>query len=315
MAAKELINQDHVLAIIDQDVQDSKWVKIAEEAKVPVIAATTGQGSLISANTFPVIPSTIALGYGIFASAKQLGSTFGFIYASEVASAINMDMYKGFAKAAGVSMPVVIAVSAASPDYTAVCQQLIDAKVDSYEVGGAAAMVEKVAQQCHQQGLKAPLVLPGAGFAEHWLTEPAFNNAMVEDIVPSASNAILPAQKEYRQALEKYESDFVGQPTDNSFAETGWTSGKMIEVGVGKIEGELTPAKLQSALHTVKDETLDGLVHPTTYKAGQITTNPCWFNWKIVDGKAVPVNDSKPVCAPTEVIQPVIEKLQKALGG
>ncbi|ONH60438.1 hypothetical protein CcI49_11430 [Frankia sp. CcI49] len=314
-AAKELINQDHVLAIIDHDLQDSKWVKIAEAAKVPVIAGTPGQGALISPNTFPVIPSTIALGYGTFGSAKQLGSTFGFVYASELAATFSIDTYKAFAKAAGVSMPVALAVSATSPEYTAVCQQLIDADVDSYEVGGASAMIEKIARQCHQQGLKAPQVLLGASFIKSWLTDPAFNNSIVEDIGPGAYDSDLPGQKAYRAALEQYEKDFVGQVTDNAFAQSGWTAGKMIEVGVGKITGDLTPVKLQSALYTIKGETLGGLVQPTTYTAGQITTNSCWFNWKILDGKSVPVNDSKPLCAPAEVIKPVIERVAKALGG
>mgnify|MGYP000069423999 CR=1 FL=1 len=312
-AAKQLI-QDKVVAIIDQDAaSDSTWIKTAAEAKIPVLVGVPGIGAYVSPDAFPYLIGQAGGVYGLMHAAKSAGSIAGAVYPTELSAAVPVPLYQAMAKANGVELPVITSVSSASPDFTAVCQQLKNAKVNSYTVAGHEQFTAKVVDQCRKQGLTVPQTLIGAAATEDWKTNPAYQNAMAVGITAPIFDDSNEALNTYRDALKKYVPDFVGKTADNGIALGAWLGGQLIVAAAAHVDGDLTGASLQQGLYALKDETLGGLVQPLNYVAGQITSLNCFFEFKSADGAFTAVNDAKPICGPAEVLKAADAAIIKAM--
>jgi branched-chain amino acid transport system substrate-binding protein len=315
IAAKELIGQDHVAAIIDTDLSDSPWLPYARAQKVPVIVGWPSVAGTTDADAFPILGSFFAIGYGLLATAKTSGDSAGLAYCAEdCASAANL--YQAFAKAAGVSLSVFLEASSSAPDYTAVCQALKDKHVSSYVLDFGSAAVTEITDTCYQQGLRIPQIVGGSNSSSAWKTDPAFVGSVAVDGATPYFESTTPAQKAYRAALSKYDPRIVGQQQDNSWSELAWLSAQLFAAAATHTTGTVTAASITSGLHALKNETLGGMVQPLNYVEGKPTTLNCYFTWKIIKGGKFVAgpNGDTPLCVPAATLAPIIAAAGKAGG-
>ncbi|MEV5848640.1 ABC transporter substrate-binding protein [Streptomyces sp. NPDC051985] len=311
-ASRELITRDKVSAILELDANDYQWVKTASRSGVPVIA-TGAYGALVSPDVFPVNGSALALAYGEVAEAKAFGPKLATGIAAEItASAQQVDLMKTFGKNLGVTLAVASTLSSSAPDYTAFCQQMKQAGVSAYTLGLGAAVVEKITRQCYGQGVRIPQII--AAPKRSWRSDPAFEGDVVISQFAPSFDTSLPGVAAYRKALRTYAPAVLG----SSYEVVGlnmWAAGKMFEVGA-KAATRATAQDVMRGLRTVKGETLEGLTAPVTYTAGRTTSIPCWFSWKIKDGKFVlGPGGATAKCAPAQVIEPVERSFAAKLSG
>jgi branched-chain amino acid transport system substrate-binding protein len=97
-----------------------------------------------------------------------------------------------------------------------------------------------------------------------------------------------PVQK-YLGVMKGYlsKSDYDGQTYANTSATNVWTSLELFRKVNTKLSDTPTRAEVTSAYHTVKDETLDGLLpQPISYPDGKPTPPiNCFWSWKYTDKK------------------------------
>jgi branched-chain amino acid transport system substrate-binding protein len=304
-AAKALVSQEHVAAIFDFDTEDAAWLPYAQSNDVPVISFTSA-GSQSSPAAFPISIAQSAFAYALPALAKSAGSKLGIVYCAEVPSCGGLgSLFKSYADELGLQIPVNIKISSSAPDYTAVCQQLKNAGVDSYVVIAGSAVLAKLADQCHQQGLKAVLVQNGAQSLPAWTTDPAFDGLLVVDNFAPFFADDTSAHKAYRDALKTYASDMVDSVTDNSYSEAAYLDGMLVSAAAKNITGDITAKSLKDALYTLKGETLGGMIQPVTYQAGKATVLGCYFSWTVKGGQRVAENGDKYSCAPGSVLDKI----------
>jgi branched-chain amino acid transport system substrate-binding protein len=304
-AARALISQDHAAAIFDFDTEDSTWLPYAQSHGVPVISFTSA-GSQSSPDAFPISIAQSAFAYALPSLAKTAGSKFGIVYCAEVPSCGGLaSLFQSFAKPLGLQIPVNVKVSSSAPDYTAVCQQLKSSGVDSYVIIAGSAVLARIADQCHQEGLTAKLVQNGAQSLPAWTTDPAFDGLLVVDNFAPFFADGTPAQKAYRDALAKYQPKMVNSPTDNSYSEAAWLDGQLISAAAKSITGDITAASLKTALYGLKGETLGGMIQPVTYQQGQATILGCYFSWTVRSGQRVASAGNQYSCAPQTVLDSI----------
>lgn len=299
--AKTLIQQDHVVAIVDGDgaPDDATWLPYAAQQGVPVIVAgSIGYVTpLTDADAFPIQASSLQAVYAFAAAAKSFGPKFGYVYCAEDPScATSGELLKSIGATIGLSVPVDVSASSSAPDYTAYCQDLSNAHVNSWYPGFASAAAKRIADTCYQQGLRIPQVLTAGTAAPYWHTDPAFfNDPVIDNNLPYFASST-PAEAAYRNALKKYAPGIVGTGLDNAITDAAWIGGQLIGAAATREKGPVTASSVTTGLYSLKGETLGGLVQPLTFARGKPTVLSCNFVWKI-DGKGnfVPSSD-QPIC-------------------
>jgi branched-chain amino acid transport system substrate-binding protein len=304
-AAKALVSQNHVAAIFDFDTEDAAWLPYTQSNGVPVISFTSA-GSQSSPAAFPISIAQSAFAYALPSLAKTAGPKLGIVYCAEVPSCGGLgSLFKSYAGPLGLQIPVNIKISSSAPDYTAACQQLKNAGVDSYVVIAGSAVLAKLADQCHQQGLKAVLVQNAAQSIPAWTTDPAFNGLLVVDNFAPFFADNTPAHKAYRDALKTYTADMVNSVTDNAYSEASYLDGMLVSAAAKNVAGDLTAKTLKDALYTLKGETLGGMIQPVAYQQGNATVLGCYFSWTVKNGQRVAGNGDNYSCAPASVLDKI----------
>jgi branched-chain amino acid transport system substrate-binding protein len=313
--AQQLINGDHVAAIIDYDSNnaDAAWLKYADAANIPVLVGVP-QGIADIANRDVFTISNTVLAY--IASVESIAKTHGtkFAIADEPATSSTAALFKAFAPAFGLQIPVSVQLSPDSPDYTAFCA--LAKGVQSYFVAGPSSITEEIGDQCHEQGVTAPQILGSHDVLPSWKTDPAFNGSGIVDFLatPFWSTAT-PAGAAYRNMLQKYTQGIVGTGLDQTYPESAWALGQLISIAAARVKGQVSGPTLKTALYTFKGETLGGLTQPLTYTPNQPSDLSCYFNWTISSGNyIVPSGGGTPHCIPSSIIDPVQDSLLKAAG-
>ncbi|HVV30129.1 MAG TPA: ABC transporter substrate-binding protein [Mycobacteriales bacterium] len=310
-AVKELIEADHVVAIVGANSNvDGSWAAYAASKGVPVLGgASFDTPYFTNADFFPTGANLVAMIYGALALAKSVGPTTGVLYCAEApqcAQAVPLD--KALAQAVGVQLPVLLPVSATAPDYTALCQKLKEAGVQSYEVGSAAAVAVRVAEACKSQGVDAVQINVDGTLSQAWLTSPAFEGTLVSEVQAPFFLDTTPAHKEYRDAIAKYAPDLGALDNPNAFY--AWVGGKLLEAAVAKAPaGPVTSASIKQGLYALHGETLGGLAPPLTYTEGKPTIINCTYTIGISGGKLTAPDGDKTQCAPDAVVNAVVAKL------
>ena len=308
-AARELISQDHAVAIIDTDSADSAWLAYASAQKVPVILGYPSTNALNDPDAFPIMGSAFTSTYALASIIKSYGSSVGVVYCAE-SCAQQAALFPVLAKAVGLTVPVFLSASSSAPDYTAVCQALKDKKVGSYILNFGTATFTKIVHACYQQGLRIPTVLGGYTTSPTWRTDKAFDGLTAVDGVAPFFNSNTPGQKAYRAALSKYVPSIPGSNFDDSWSAFVWTSGQLVAAAAKTTTGTLTAATLTDGLYALKGETLGGMAQPLTYTKGKVTNLNCYFTWKISGGSFVGgATGDKPACASPAALAPIIAAL------
>jgi branched-chain amino acid transport system substrate-binding protein len=309
--AHQLIQADHVVAILDNDSADAGWLSYATSKHVPVIAGLANIAPMTSPYAFPTVVSPIALSYVILKAAKTFGSSMGFAYCAESPDCAGLNgPFAAFGPSVGETLPATLKLSSTLPDYTSACQAWQSAGVTSVFLAMDGPVVQKIVDQCYAQGLSIHNIFLAGNAQAYWKTDPAVTNgSLAVDAVPLDTNSAIPGVKKYRTALQKYFPSIIGTVNDNSYGLDAWTTGAMFQVAVAKIKGAITSHSIYVALGTIKNQTLGGIVGPVTYTTGQDHAyNDCGFFWEAKGGKFIEPTVA-PQCAAKSVLEPVVKEV------
>jgi branched-chain amino acid transport system substrate-binding protein len=313
-AAKELVEQDHVMAIIgDNSLVDSSWASYISQKGVPVIGGNPTQSTFVSnADFFPTGTNVVALIFGQFVRMKEAGLTkMGLLYCAEAPTCAQL---QALGKAAagivgGVQLAASAKVAATQPSYDAECIAMKNAGVDGLFIAHGAAIVVTIAEGCAKVGFTPTEVNQATVIADQALKSPQFEGALLTSPNTSPTDESVPGIKQYLDAVKKYNPSMITSPQFTQNVLWSWLGGQMFAKAaqLGKIGPTSTPADVRAGLYQVKDETLGGVIPPVTYTSGKPTVLNCWFNLSIKSGKLIN-NSTKPAC-PTPAQETDLKKL------
>jgi ABC-type branched-subunit amino acid transport system substrate-binding protein len=172
------------------------------------------------------------------------------------------------AAAAGATIVFTTGVSLTQSDFTSQCQNARAAKADAIFYFGDGASVHRLTRSCNNLGYNPLILIPSLAAIDSLRVDPNVNKGGVV-FAPSVFPWMLdstPAQKEFQDAYRRYAP---GASTDAAAA-TGWASGAMLEAVIAALGPEaanhvITTEEIMKGLGKIKNETLGGLIPPTTY--------------------------------------------------
>lgn len=300
-AAQDLIQNDHAIAIGDASFAASGFQKYVDGANVPVISLLGATASFLyvtDKNFFTNMTTIPAAAYA-FAKTAQIagGKSFGLLYCAEAATcAQSVPLFKADAKAVGLSFGYSAAVSASTPNYTAVCLAAKAAGVDALAIVGADQQANlRIYDNCATQGYK-PIVLNGGSslpqssktdpkIPVQWLFTPTLPT-FVESTATEPFRAAMGSYLATSAVPQNVMNAWVGLEVFAAAAKAGVTTGA-------------TPAAsaIYDGLYSLKAFTAGGLTGPLTYDRSKPSQSNCFFVSKIDHGVASTPNGTDPVCA------------------
>jgi branched-chain amino acid transport system substrate-binding protein len=301
--AKQLVDQDHVIAVLDlSEDQESTWAPAVDAAGVPVIGQAESPVFGTDPNFYPTGTTVVPLIWGELkaASLKHVTGLAAF-YCAEIASCSQtVPLVTAVGAPLGVKLKYSAKVSSSAASYTPQCLGAKNAGAN----GGTAVVAGQtgllLAESCAAQGFKPVWVTTGGEMTTPWLTQPAVNGAIgnVQD-VPWFDNSI-PATKFMQASIKTYSPSL---PTSSSFganATQAWAAAVVFGAvaTTGGIGPNSTPAQLITALHHVSGNNFGGVTPPLTYTAGKPTTVPCSFVVGISNGNWTEPTGLKTICQP-----------------
>ena len=312
----ELVEKDHVIAIVgDSSNVDATWASYVQSKGVPVVGGLPINTPFITnPNFFGIGTNLLALNYATILEAKNHGYTkVGFLYCAESPQcAQSVPAFEGAAKLLGVKATTA-KVAGTAPDYTAQCLQLKSAGVQTYEVGSGSQVVLRVLDSCRQQGVDAPLIQTDGTFQNSWTKDKNTEGTLGIELTAPWFDSSIPAMKEYQDALQKHAPDVFNSDLYGPNSAYAWISGKLFEAAAkaGNLGDNPTSQDVFKGLYALKNETLGGLIAPTTYQKvdkGSPSFNTCYFAIQIKDGKYESLNSSKPTCVDPSKLAPLLPK-------
>ena len=307
-AVKDLVENQHVVAIVnDQDNGDASWQKYIEGTDVPVVGGSPFE------NTFMTSPSFFGSGtngllmaYGMLQLAKRNGDKLGFLYCAE--SPACTDGYhnaKRLAPVAGITIPTALKYSATQPNFTAQCQALKSAGVQSYFVGASSAVIQRVSAECKANGVTAKLLAVDGSVSQNFEGNSAVDGVQAVELNAPWFDSSSTATKERQEVVKKYVPDLGA--LDGPNAQYAWVAGKLFQKAVEGIPARsaITSDTVKQSLWSMKNETLDGLAPPLTFTQGKPVQVSCYFVIGVSNAKFVAPQGLKPECVEAKTLQAI----------
>jgi ABC-type branched-subunit amino acid transport system substrate-binding protein len=213
----------------------------------------------------------------------------------------------GYATKFGMQVVYTTTVSAFQTDFTSQCQNAKSAGADTVVFAGDAAGLERVARSCSNLGYfpKYPIAAIQASFSRNDGNLRKGGVFLASDVFPFTGSDN-PAEAAFQAAMKRWDPTApIDQP-----AATTWASGQMLELVLNKLSASagpavqaqpISPQLLLQGLATVKNETLGGLIPPTSYPAvGQThAENLCYYSLRFNgDGSVSAPDRSTYKCLP-----------------
>lgn len=309
---KELVEQDHVLAIVGEYSNlDATWASYVQSKGVPVI------GAAVFSQTFEATPEFFPVGaqnptqvYGDVAEAKADGHTkIAVMYCAEAPTCANYgDLFKKIAAVVGgVSIVSVQEITATQPNYTAVCLNAKSTGADALVVLHAAAIVPRVTSDCAKQGFTPAEYNLSFTPGTQWYKEPSLNG--VVEVTPNQSLAATGGPNAaFAAALKQYGDGLATSDLFNPANATSWASAEAFKLAAerAKVGPNSTPADVMKGLYTFKGETVGGLTPPLTFTKGQAPPLvSCYYVSKVEDGKLTAPDGTTAQCIPKDQLAAV----------
>jgi branched-chain amino acid transport system substrate-binding protein len=301
--AEQLVNQDHVKAIIDlSDDQESTWAKVPDSAKVPVIGQAESPTFGTDPNFYSTGTTVEPLIWGeLKAASLSKVNKVGALYCAEIASCSEtVPLITALGKPLNVSLAYAAKVSSSAASYTAQCLGAKGAGANGATVVAASNTALNVAESCATQGYKPVWVTTAGEMTTPWLAQSAVNGAIgdVQD-APWFDDSI-PATKAMQAAIAKYSPSITTSAAFGAVASTGWAVGLVFDYAAQ--QAHLTPSSPSTAvttgLDTISGNTFGGFTPPLTYTAGKAAQVPCSFVAGISNGKWTEPIGLKTQCMP-----------------
>ena len=299
--AKELVEQDHVMAIVgDDSLADASIAAYMTGKQVPVVGGASPEPVFSSsANWFPSASPLLPLIVGTVAEAKGKKNLGAMYCAESPVCAQLIPLAQGIGKLYGLKVTPQ-KISATAPNYTAPCLAMKSAGADALYIADNGPIVQRVLASCKQQNYTPLNVGQASTTTNAMLKDPNVNGSLVAGSNANPYDASLPATKQFQDAVNKY---YPGMLTSSSFAYDAfyaWTAGKLFEAAAkaANLGPTSTPADVKKGLYALKNETLGGLAPPLTFTPNKPFFGVCWFTHKAANGTLVSTSNNKPVCLP-----------------
>jgi branched-chain amino acid transport system substrate-binding protein len=308
---KAIVEQSHVVGIVDSSLVDDAFAKYLTSKGVPVVGGAS-ENPVMSQNPdfFPSGSTLLPYEIGTIAPA-QGHRNLGVMYCAE--SPICAQLIK-LASGIGAAFKVKVTpqkIAVTSPNYTAPCLAMKSAGVDVLLVLENGATVQRVISDCSQQGY-TPTEISQAPIATNpLLGDPHLNGTLMASTNANAYDASLPATQQFQQAVDKVYPGLIKSPSFASAAFYAWIGGQLFAAAAkaGHLTPNSTPADLKNALYSLKNETLGGLAPPLTYTRGKPYSTNCWFTSTVHGGTLVSTHGNKPVCIPAAQMAAIAQAL------
>jgi branched-chain amino acid transport system substrate-binding protein len=299
--AKELVEQDHVVAIVgDSSFVDASFAPYVESAGVPVIGGSNYEASFLSnPDFFPSGGDQISGLVGQFALAKQDGKkVFGTIYCAESPICAQLvPVANGLAPLYGLKS-YTAKISATAPSYTAPCLAAKSAGVDAMFVADNSPIVLRFVAACAQQGYTPQQVSSTQTATSAWLSDSTLNGAQLTALNANGYDTSTPAIATFQAALKKYAPSAINGSAFSGEEINPWSGGLLFQAAAkaAHLTPSSTPADVKKGLYALKNETLDGVAPPLNFTPGKPSFIPCWFAQEVKDGKFASLNGDRPSC-------------------
>jgi branched-chain amino acid transport system substrate-binding protein len=304
--AQALVQQNHIIALLDNSDEDQVWATYMQKAKVPVLGATESDAGYKNPDFFPPGGTfNYSDGAGAVAAHKAGIKTEAILYCVEVAICQESSQEaKILLPILGMKLVYSAGIGFAAPNYSAQCLAAKQSGAKSMAVGDASAIVTKVAQDCATQGYTPTELSADGAVAIAWLGVPAMNgNIDVQGDVPwFVHNS---ATKPMYSALGKYAPGVTTGPNFGEVVVQSWAAGVLLQqaAAAGHLSAtNPTPAQIVTGLYALKGTTLGGLSAPITFHKGKTASNPCFFEMGIKNAKFVTLNGGTYFCTPKSLV-------------
>jgi branched-chain amino acid transport system substrate-binding protein len=287
-AAKQLLEEDKVVAIlVGSDNLIPAYDDAAIAAGVPLISGTANSPDWYSKpGLFPTVTDVVSGQTAQLMVAQKYGDAtkFADLYCAEIAAcAAGTKIQEPAAEKLDLDW-TSLAVSSTATSYTAQCLQLQQDKVDYVQLNFSTAAAAKFVQDCQAQGYNPTWGTSGQAVGKDLLAIPDatfFGPAFAFPSVADTDGA-----QTFRDAMEDYAKDDNWAEGTGSFA---WSGLEVLRLALADAGDAVTAQDVTTALNTITDEDLDGLLaNKITFTAGQPTafgSHPCAFVISIKDGK------------------------------
>lgn len=294
----------HVDVILDLDVLDTTWEKAVDAAKIPVVGGNfSSQGYFTDPNWYPSGQTQDTVEVADVTTLKAAGAErVGQLYCAESPScALGIAPRKAAAQTIGLTDVYDASFAATAPNYTAQCLAGKQANVAGFHVGGEAATVVRIAQDCGSQGYHPVIEVNGTAYTDQLAATPGLKNSLWASFPVLPYFAKSPAIKAMDAAVDQYYPGLRTNATEwSEYALQAWTGALLIQDAVKGADlsasAAVTPAAITTGLNSIKDDTLDGLAPPLTFTAGKPHSIGCWYTARLVNGTPTPVDGGKLTC-------------------
>ena len=299
--AQTLVQQDHVIAIMDNSDEDQGWESYVKQQGVPVLGDTDTVAGYTNSDFFtPGLTFNNSPAATAEATKKAGVKKVADLYCVEVAiCAQSVTDLKGALDKIGLSLVYQGGIGFAAPNYAAQCLAAKQAGATGMEVADASAIVNKVALDCATQGYD-PLEISGDGSVSiSWLAIPAMQGNV--DVQPDIPWFVHDAgTKPMYEALDKYAPAVPAGPNFGEIVVQAWAEATEFELAAKASHLSATPtaAEITAGLYGLpKGTTLDGIAPPLAgFVKGKPANNTCFFLMGINHGKFVTLDGGKAVC-------------------
>lgn len=299
-----LVQQDHVIAIVDDTNNDASWSTYIEQQHVPVVGMNTSTEAFYSNPDFyPEGQTEDLLFDGIVSAVKKAGGTkMALMYCAEaVQCQEGIAPLEETAKSYGVKVVTALEVSVSAPNYTAQCIAAKQAGATVIYTADVQSVDEKIAANCEAQGYSAKYVIDGEILLPS-LTGSALSQGTYFTVPNLPYFADNPAIKTMDKALDKYAPGIQKNQNYGEFAVEAWIAGEEFQAAaeaghLGAGGSTPTSAQLVKGLDSLDGNTLGGLAPPLHFTAGKPHPVDCWYWAVLKKGKYTTPYGLKPTCA------------------
>lgn len=300
--AQTLVNQDHVIAILDGSSQDAAFVSFVTSAKVPVIStdqAGDGFQFQVQPDFFANGTTVLTILWGQEKAAAEAGAkTYGLIYCTEEpACAQAAPVTKSLAKSVPIDVVYVAGASNSQPNYTAVCLGAQNAGAKALFPAGVAP--SRIADDCARQNYHPIWITSQGTVSPQDIKDPNLSTATgdLQDFPWMLDST--PAQKLFH-TVEDSELAKAQTQANVAFAYVGaQLFAKAASVGVSKSSTSPSAQDILTGLYSLHGETLGGLAPPLTFTQGKANPVNCTFLYGVKNGKYAATHGDQTFCQPT----------------
>jgi branched-chain amino acid transport system substrate-binding protein len=251
-------------------------------------------------NAFP-----LATTFGAVVDEQVLGAQAAGATKLAVAACAEVDscsaatpVFEATTAAVGLEFAGTVKVSSTAGDYSAECIQWIQDGVDFIQISGGSALGTALIASCNDQGYEGIFGASAGSVSGQMITIEGITMAGGLNAFPWWVDD--PLVKEYRDVLAAagVSDDGINDPTATGM----WSALQLFAKANADLSDDPTAAETLANMYTIKDETLGGLIAPTTFTEGELAPHrPCFWPYVLEDGEFTnPLGGLNYQCYPAE---------------